>query len=117
MSKRYDQESARMNAIELKQKWKAGQPSPGIWLRLTDPTIVDLIGDVGFDWAMFDAEHVAYDFQTLQNLFIALKGLPTLPFVRVPSNDLAYIKRVLDIGAAGVLVPQITSGTEAAAAV
>jgi 2-keto-3-deoxy-L-rhamnonate aldolase RhmA len=106
-----------MDGITLKRKWKSGQPSAGMWLRLTDPTIVDMVGDLGFDWVMFDAEHIAYDLQPLQNLFIALKGTNTLPLLRVYDNDPAYIKRVLDIGAAGVLVPQINSAAEAAAAV
>ena len=106
-----------MDGITLKRKWKSGQPSAGMWLRLTDPTIVDMIGDLGFDWVMFDAEHIAYDLQPLQNLFMALKGTNTLPLLRVYDNDPAYIKRVLDIGAAGVLVPQINSAAEAAAAV
>src|SRR5260370_26908118 len=48
---------------------------------------------------------------------MALKGTNTLPLLRVYDNDPAYIKRVLDIGAAGVLVPQINSAAEAAAAV
>ncbi|HIC89153.1 MAG TPA: hypothetical protein EYP04_07095 [Anaerolineae bacterium] len=37
-----------------------------MWLRLTDPTVVELVGGVGFDWVMFDAEHAAFAFQTLQ---------------------------------------------------
>ena len=106
-----------MDGITLKSKWKSGKPSPGMWLRLTDPTIADMIGDLGFDWVIFDAEHIAYDLQPLQSLFMALKGTPTLPLLRVYDNDPAYIKRVLDIGAAGVLVPQINSAAEAAAAV
>jgi 4-hydroxy-2-oxoheptanedioate aldolase len=106
-----------MDAIELKKKWKEGKPTSGMWIRLTDPTVVDLVGDVGFDWVIFDAEHVAFDFQPLQTLFIALKGSPTLPLVRVPWNDPSFIKRVLDIGAAGVLVPQVRSGADVRAAV
>jgi 4-hydroxy-2-oxoheptanedioate aldolase len=106
-----------MDAIELKKKWKEGKPSPGLWLRIADPAVVDLIADFGFDWVMFDAEHVAYDFQPLQMLLIALKGSGTVPLVRVPSNDLVFIKRTLDIGAAGVLVPQIGTIAEVQAAV
>jgi 2-keto-3-deoxy-L-rhamnonate aldolase RhmA len=106
-----------MDALALKRKWKSGQASPGMWLRLTDPTVADLLGDLGFDWVLFDAEHVAYDVQTLQTLFMAVKGSPTVPLVRVHINEPAYIKRILDIGAAGVLVPQINSAAEATAAV
>ena len=46
-----------MDAIELKKKWRAGQPSPGMWLRLADPAVVDLLTDVGLDWVLFDARN------------------------------------------------------------
>ena len=106
-----------MNAIELKQKWRARKLSPGMWLRLTDPTILDMIADVGYDWVMIDAEHQAMDLQTLQLLFMALKGSPTLPLVRVPGQDPIYIKQLLDAGAAGVLVPHIKTPNDVRAAV
>ena len=106
-----------MDGAKLKRKWREGKPSPGMWLRLTDPTVVDLLSDVGLDWVLFDAEHVAYDLQTLQLMFIALKGSSTLPLMRVPGNDEVYIKRVLDAGVAGVLVPQIKTADEVRLAV
>ena len=53
-----------IKGIELKRKWAAGLPSPGFWVRFTDPTLVELLGEAGFDWIMFDAEHSAYDLQT-----------------------------------------------------
>jgi 2-keto-3-deoxy-L-rhamnonate aldolase RhmA len=106
-----------MDGRALKRKWRSGQASLGMWLRLSDPTVPDLISELGFDWVVFDAEHVAYDLQPLQNLLMAFKGSDTVPIVRVHINEPAYIKRILDIGAGGVLVPQIGSTAEAAAAV
>ncbi len=106
-----------MDGLSLKRKLRSGQPSPGMWLRLSDPTVADLVSELGFDWVVFDAEHVAYDLQPLQNLLIAFKGSATIPIVRVYVNEPAYIKRIFDIGAGGVLVPQISSAAEAAAAV
>ena len=106
-----------MDTVALKEKWQAGEPSPGLWLRLTDPTICDLLTDVAIDWVLFDAEHVAFDLQTLQVLFIALKGSSIVPLMRVPSTDLVHIKRVLDMGVGGVLVPQIRTADEVREAV
>jgi 2-keto-3-deoxy-L-rhamnonate aldolase RhmA len=106
-----------MDGLTLKRKWRAGEPSAGMWLRLTDPTVVDMVGDFGFDWVIFDAEQIAYDLQPLQALIMGFKGTGTLPLVRVYDNDAAYIKKVLDMGAAGVLVPQISSAREAEAAI
>ena len=100
-----------MNAIELKAKWRRGEPSPGMWMSLTDITVAEMIRDVGLDWVAIDTEHVALDLQGLQNLLIALGDTPTI--VRVPGNDPLHIKRVLDMGAAGVIVPHIRSAAEA----
>ena len=104
-----------MNAIELKAKWRRREPSPGMWLSLTDITVAEMLRDVGLDWVAIDTEHTALDLQPLQNLLIALGDLPAI--VRVPSNDAAHIKRVLDMGAAGVIVPHIRSADEARHAV
>ena len=106
-----------MNAIELKQKWQRGEVSPGLWLRLTDPTIAEMLSPIGLDWVLYDAEHAAFDMQTLQMLCIALKGSHCVPLIRVPGNDPIFIKRVLDIGMAGVLVPNVRSAEEVRLAV
>jgi 2-dehydro-3-deoxyglucarate aldolase/4-hydroxy-2-oxoheptanedioate aldolase len=99
-----------LNTIELKAKWKRGEPSPGLWMRLADPTIGEIVRLIGVDWVAFDSEHSALDLQTLQMMLIALGDTPTL--IRVPGNDPVHIKRILDMGAAGVIVPQVQSGDE-----
>ncbi|MDE2750660.1 MAG: aldolase/citrate lyase family protein [Chloroflexota bacterium] len=104
-----------MNAIELKAKWRRGEASPGMWMSLTDITVAEMIGDVGLDWVAIDTEHTAIDLQTLQNLLIALGDTPTL--ARAPGKDPDHIKRLLDMGADGVIVPQIDSADEARRAV
>lgn len=104
-----------MNAIELKAKWRRGEPSPGMWLSLTDITVAEMIRDVGLDWVAIDTEHTALDLQPLQNLLIALGDTPTI--VRAPGNDPVHIKRLLDMGAAGVIVPHIDSAEDARLAV
>ena len=104
-----------MNAIELKAKWRRREASPGMWMSLTDITVAEMIRDVGLDWVFIDTEHTAMDLAPLQNLLIALGDTPVI--VRVPSNDPAAIKRALDIGASGVLVPHIRSAEDARRAV
>ena len=84
-------------------------------MSLTDISVGEMIRDVGLDWVAIDTEHTAIDLQTLQSLLIALGDTPTL--VRVPANDSVHIKRVLDMGAAGVIVPHIRSADEAREAV
>ena len=104
-----------MNAIELKAKWRRGEPSAGMWMSLTDVTVAEMLSDVGLDWVAIDTEHTAIDLQALQNLLIALGDVPTI--ARVPGNDPVHIKRVLDMGASGVIVPHVYNAKEASAAV
>lgn len=104
-----------MKTIELKAKWRRGEPSPGMWLSLTDITVAEMVRDVGLDWVAIDTEHTAIDLQSLQNLMIALGDTPTI--ARVPGNDPVHIKRVLDMGADGVIVPHIDSAAAARLAV
>jgi len=106
-----------MNSIELKQKWQRGEVSPGMWLRLTDPTVCEMVSSIDFDWVLFDGEHVAFDMQTLQILLMALKTSPAVPLLRVPGSDPIFIKRVLDIGMAGILVPHVRTEEDVRAAV
>jgi 2-keto-3-deoxy-L-rhamnonate aldolase RhmA len=86
-----------------------------MWMSLTDITAAEMIRDVGLDWVAIDTEHTAVDLQSLQNLLIALGDTPTI--VRVPGNDPVHIKRVLDMGADGVIVPHIASAEDARLAV
>lgn len=104
-----------MNAIELKAKWRRREPSPGMWMMLTDITVAEMVRDVGLDWVFIDTEHTAMDLGALQGLLIALGDTPVI--VRVPGKDPVDIKRVLDMGASGVLVPHIRSAEEARRAV
>ena len=101
----------------LKELWRSGAATAGMWLRLTDWTIADMVAPLGFDFIICDAEHVAFDVETLQGICMALRGSPTVPLVRVPSGDPARIKVMLDLGMAGVVVPQIRSVEQARDAV
>ncbi len=86
-----------------------------MWMRLTDPAVAEIVDMLGLDWVAIDSEHVAYDLQTLQMLVMLLRDTPTL--IRVPGNDAIHIKRILDLGAAGVIVPHVYSAEEARRAV
>ena len=104
-----------MNSLELKAKWRRGEPSPWMWITLTDITVAEVVRDLDLDWVGIDTEHGAIDLQSLQNLLIGLHQVPTL--VRVPGNEPNHIKRVLDMGATGIIVPHIHNAEEARQAV
>jgi 2-keto-3-deoxy-L-rhamnonate aldolase RhmA len=104
-------------AIRLKEKLRAGEMSPGIWLSLPSPTACEVVAEAGLDWVIVDAEHSPFNPETLQHMLMGFKGSETVPVVRVPWNDAVMIKQALDMGWDGVLVPQVSSAEEARRAV
>jgi 2-keto-3-deoxy-L-rhamnonate aldolase RhmA len=101
----------------MKAAWRSGKPSFGAWLSLSDPSTTEIMASIGFDWLLFDGEHSPIPVERLQILLMAFNGRNTLPFFRVHANDPALIGQVLDVGAAGVVVPKIESATQAKTAI
>ncbi len=102
---------------DLKQRLRQGECAFGTWLSLGSHTTAEVVGSAGFDWAVIDLEHGLGDYSNLVCQLQALKGTLTVPLVRVTANDPAMIKRALDIGAQGVIVPMVNSAEEARRAV
>ena len=107
-----------MKPNRVKELLQQGKYTCGSWVSLCSPMGAEVMGLMGFDWLLIDMEHGAGDYQTLlgQLQAVAAAG-ETVPFVRVQWNDAVVIKRVLDLGAYGVMVPGIRSAEEARAAV
>ena len=94
-----------------------GRLSIGSWITLGHPAIAEIMATAGFDWLAVDLEHSAINIGQAEELIrtIDLKGTPAL--VRLSSNNAEQIKRVMDSGAQGVIVPMVKSSAEAVAAV
>ena len=101
----------------LRKKLHAGEICLGTWIDTTDPCIVELVCGSGYDFVIVDSEHGALDIETIQQDLMATKGSSVTPVVRVAWNDAVLIKRVLDAGAGGILVPMVRTGAEARQAV
>ncbi|PYM08574.1 MAG: hypothetical protein DMD82_02115 [Candidatus Rokuibacteriota bacterium] len=101
----------------VKRELKAGHPTVGAWLHLCSPVSAEIMGDAGFDWLLVDMEHGPGDYQTLLGQLQAMQGSRATPLVRVEWNDPAVIKRVLDLGAHGVMIPWVGNRVECEAAV
>jgi 2-keto-3-deoxy-L-rhamnonate aldolase RhmA len=102
---------------ELKKRIKNGESLLGSWLSVAHPTIAEVMGQAGFDWLIVDMEHGIVGIESVHSLVLALDGTAASPLVRVPSNDPAIIKQVLEIGSTGIMIPQINSAQEAEQAV
>ena len=90
----------------------------GAWCGIPSSYTVELMCAAGYDWICIDTQHGMIDYPSVRGMLQAssIRGLPAL--VRVPSaEDSAAIMRALDAGAAGVLVPMVSTAQEARAAV
>jgi 2-keto-3-deoxy-L-rhamnonate aldolase RhmA len=95
----------------------AAEPLIGTWVSLADPAVAELTAP-GFDFVMLDTEHAPSDTETVANQARAVEAAPgdAVPLARAVDNDLGAIKRLLDLGVAGVMVPMVETAAEAAAA-
>lgn len=98
---------------KFRKKMKAGGVSYGGWMQIPSSDVAEIMADSDFDWVVIDCEHGAFDFGQLPNLCRSLELGGVLPLVRVPVDSSALIKRALDAGAAGILVPNVESGHQA----
>ena len=89
----------------------------GTWLNLGSSLTAEMAGMAGFDWVVIDLEHGAGEQTELLHQLQALAGSDTSSLVRVACNDAARIKRVLDLGPTGIVVPYVNTVSEAKKAV
>ncbi len=101
----------------VKRMIRAGKKTAGAWAQLCSPIATEILGRGGFDWILVDMEHAPGDVLTLVSQFQALSGTGAVPIVRVPWNDLVWIKRILDAGAYGLMIPYVNTREQAMAAV
>ena len=101
----------------LKADLKAGKKTVGAWAQLASPFTAEILSSAGFDWLMLDMEHAPGDILTLISQLQAMKGTSCVPLVRAPWNDFVAIKRILDTGTQGVLIPYVNTREEAEQAV
>jgi 2-keto-3-deoxy-L-rhamnonate aldolase RhmA len=102
---------------ELKKQLKSRKAMIASWLSVAHPTIAEIMGQAGFDCLIIDMEHGILDIEGVHSLVLTLAGTPASSLVRVPWNDPVIIKRVLETGTLGILVPQVNSAEEVEQAV
>jgi 2-dehydro-3-deoxyglucarate aldolase len=91
--------------------------SIGSWISLNHPSVAEIMADAGFDWLCIDMEHSVTDYFEMQQLLMAIQGKGIKAFVRVGENNTRIIKRALDAGADGIIVPSVSSIEDARKAV
>ena len=101
----------------IKEKLNSGGTAFGIFQSMASVAVSEILANRPFDWILVDMEHGMMGIETAGNLFAAIDREGRTPLVRVAGNDQATIKRALDAGAMGVMIPLINSREEAVRAV
>jgi len=101
----------------VKEKLKNKEVTLGSWIMIGHTDVAEIMAQAGFDWIAVDIEHSPINFETVQAIFQAMKGTNCQPFVRLSDNDPVVIKRVMDRGATGIIVPMVNSREDAENAV
>lgn len=101
----------------LKAKLTKNELTIGSWLTIPNQAVIEILGTAGFEWLTIDMEHSPISIETALNLIGHIQGNGMQALVRVSKNEEVIIKRVLDAGADGVIVPMIKNKAEAEEAV
>ncbi len=106
-----------INHNRVKERLECKEKVLGAWAQAASNITVEVMADSNIDLIILDMEHSPADLPVLVSQIQAMNGYSAVPFVRTPWNDPVIIKRVLDAGAYGVLIPYVETRQEAMAAV
>jgi len=106
-----------MKSNPVKQKLGDGEPTFGTWLSCGDLYATRVLARMGWDWLTLDLEHSAISWSQATAIFAAVADAGCVPLVRVPEGSHHYIKRVLDAGAMGIVVPMVDTVEQARVAI
>lgn len=101
----------------LKEKLRKNEIVLGSWITLGHPAIAEIMARAGFDWLVVDLEHSVISIDVAGDLIRTIDLCGVSPLVRLTSNDPNQIKRVMDAGAHGIVVPMVNTPADAARAV
>lgn len=101
------------NDNPLKRKLQAGQPCFGAWMLSTSADMAEILAYAGMDFLILDHEHGQGSIDQAIGQLRAIKGTDCVGVLRVPTNDHIYIKRALDAGVGGIMVPNVNNADQA----
>ncbi|MCX5749183.1 MAG: aldolase/citrate lyase family protein [Candidatus Saganbacteria bacterium] len=101
----------------LKKRLGEKKLTVGSWIQIPDTFTAEIMAKSGFDWLAIDMEHGLIDMKDVFRLIQVIDLAGSVPLVRLNVNDASTIRRVMDAGAAGVIVPMVNSADDAQKAV
>ena len=96
----------------LKSRLLKNEFTIGSWITLGNQDVAEIMAKANFDWLVVDLEHSSISIDMAANLIRVIELSGVTPLVRLTSNDSNQIKRVMDAGASGIVVPMINSSAE-----
>jgi 4-hydroxy-2-oxoheptanedioate aldolase len=101
----------------FKSALRGSRPLVGVWSMSNSTNAIEALGHSGYDWLLLDGEHSPQELADAMNHLRALAASPTMPIVRLATNDATLFKRYLDAGVTTVMVPYVQDVAQARAAV
>jgi 2-keto-3-deoxy-L-rhamnonate aldolase RhmA len=99
--------------LSFRERLRRGELLLGTMVTLPNASVAEILADCGFDWLFLDGEHGPLEPADVQSLLQAIAGKAAC-LVRVPEAAEAPIKKMLDVGAEGIIVPQVNTPQQAA---
>lgn len=106
-----------MISNRMKHKLLSGQPAFGVSVMFPSPHIVDIVGRLGFDWALIDCEHGSISLESVELMVMAAEAAGITPVARPAVNSFEAIGQLMDRGVMGVQVPHVNNAEDARRAV
>jgi len=104
-------------ANKMKEKLLAGKPALGLSMMIPSIQLVEMAGQLGFDWVLLDCEHGSLNLETVETMIIAAEANGITPIVRPHKNEAELIGQYFDRGAKGIQAPHVNTAEEARAIV
>ncbi len=103
--------------MSLKNKLENNQLTIGSWITIGNSSVIEIMATAGFEWLCIDMEHTSIDLETAKMLITTIHANDMKALVRVSKNEEVAIKKVMDMGADGVIVPMVKTKEEAQMAI
>ena len=107
----------KLKKNKLKQKLKQRKITFGSWITIGHQNIAEIMAQSGFEWLTIDMEHSVITLDIAQQLIQVIESYDVVPLVRVGEKNANLIKRVMDAGAYGIIVPMVNNKEDAKMAV
>ena len=103
--------------MSLKSKLQNNQLTIGSWITIGNSSIIEIMATANFEWLCIDMEHTSIDLATAKMLITTIHANNMKALVRVSKNEEVAIKKVMDMGADGIVVPMVKSKEDAKMAI